>query len=239
MTDTFDPTNADAAPESSTAVFQGVETAVATLVVSASDADIPLGSSAPHDLAPLCSVNAMDLQEKYETELPIAIVSDDQVAKKDTNEAKDVEEDKEKTEVTIQPICTVTLKVTYKPSPKDQKEELYELLNKTSQRKATALENLRKISMALARVGGDPSSKSSSTNNGSLTKPAVRPGFLNKKNKKEPTKMEKFYEQTFGPNSMLRKGLGLLVFAKDYVIFIGAVSFFHFKGQTLALPAPV
>lgn len=231
MTKPFDPTNDDSPSESSVAVFEGVETAVATLTVSAFDSDIPLGSSAPQDLAPLCTVNAMDVKEKYETLLPIAIVPQDQVAGGDSTS------DKEKPTTTIEPICTIVLRVTYKPSPKDQKEELYELLTKTSQRKAAALEKLRKISMTLARTGADSSSSPSSTS-GTLAKPSVKPGFLNKK-KKEPTKMEKFYEKTLGPNSILRRGFGLLVFAKDYVVFIGAVSFFHFKGQILALPAPV
>lgn len=247
MTKIFDPANDDASSESK-AVFQGVETSTAMLTVSASDAEIPLGASAPHDLAPLCTINAMDMKEKYEAEVSIAILSSEEqtenLAKVESVESTETEktgnfEEAEKTEgtskdaVLIQPICTITLRMTYKPSPKDQREELYELLNKTSQRKAAALENLRKISMTIARAGAEPSAAA-----GTLSKPSVKPGFLNKK-KVEPTKMEKFYQRTFGPNSMLRKGVGLLVFAKDYVMFLGAVSFFHFKGQVLALPAPV
>lgn len=243
LTEIFDPSKAEAASESSKAVFEGVETAVATLTVSAFDAGIPLGSSAPHDLAPLCTINAMDIKEKYETEVPIAILSSDEKAEivvKDGEGAADKESTDEATAdaVLIQPICTLTVGITYKPSPKDQREELYELLNKTSQRKATALENLRKISMTMARAGTESSSASKASSANSLTKTSVKPGFLNKK-KKEPTKVEKLYERTLGPNSILRKGLGFLVSAKDYVIFIGAVSFFHFKGQVLSLPAPV
>jgi hypothetical protein len=251
LTEIADPSKAEAASESSKAIFEGVETAVATLTVSAFDADIPLGSSAPHDLAPLCTINAMDIKEKYETEVSIAIVSSDETAEivvrdveADKEEDGEGAADKEATDeatadaVLIQPICTLTVGITYKPSPKDQREELYELLNKTSQRKATALENLRKISMTMARAGAESSSASKPSSANSLTKTSVKPGFLNKK-KQEPTKVEKLYERTLGPNSILRKGLGFLASAKDYVIFIGAVSFFHFKGQVLSLPAPV
>jgi hypothetical protein len=92
--------------------------------------------------------------------------------------------------------------------------------------------------MTMAKPISESSSSNKGSSSGTLVKPSVKPGFLNKK-KKEPTKMENIYQRTFGPNSMLRRGLGLLFFAKDYVIFIGAVSFFHFKGQILALPAPV
>jgi hypothetical protein len=138
--------------------------------------------------------------------------------------------------VVIQPTCVVTLRVTYKPSPKDQREELYELLNKTSQCKARALEKLRKMSMQMTTTSrGAPDSSPSNT---TMVKPSMKPGFLNKK-KKEPTRMQKLYERTVGPNSLLRRGLGLAFFGKDYLIFFGAITFFHFKGQMLALPPPV
>eukprot|EP00980_Cylindrotheca_fusiformis_P024085 scaffold11525_cov135-Cylindrotheca_fusiformis.AAC.1 len=243
LTEVFDPSKGDA---NSKAIFTGVETTMATLTVSAFDADIPLGTSASHDLAPLCTINAMELKEAYESEVPIAILPVDDKSENKIEESKvgdGVADSKSSDEATvdavpIQPVCTLTFRITYKPSPKDQREELYELLNKTSQRKATALENLRKISMTMARAGAEssPASKASSSN--SLTKPSVKPGFLNKK-KKEPSKMEKLYERTLGPNSILRKSVAFLVFAKDYVIFIGAVSFFHFQGQVASLPAPL
>ena len=136
----------------------------------------------------------------------------------------------------IQPICTITLQISYKPSPKDQREQLYDLLNKTSQRKAAALENLRKISMTMTRAaGGDSPSKGSSS---AIAKPSVKPGFLNKK-KKEPSRLEELYERTFGPNSILRKSLALALISRNYIIFFGAVTFMHFKGQVLSLPPPV
>lgn len=234
----FDPLNNDPAPEGSVAMFKGVETSMATLTVSAKDADIPLGSSTPHDVAPICAIDPMEVKEEYVTELPVAIVAESSSTEpsraESTEQSKEDSAEATATAEPIVPVCTVTLKITYKPSPKDQREELYEILNKTSQRKATALENLRKISMTLARAGGE----SSPSRGGTLAKPSVKPGFLNKK-QKEPTKMEKIYESTIGPNSILRRGLGIVIVARNYVIFFGAVTLFHFKGQMLALPPPV
>ena len=197
--------------------------------MGAKDLDIPLGSSTPHDLAPLCSIDAMEEKDEYVTEVPIAIVADPTEKPADGVATAEV----------VLPVCTVTLKITYKPSPKDQREELYEILNKISQRKATALENLRKISMAVARAGGDSSPSKDGGGGGSMvTKPSVKPGFLNKK-KNEPTRLEKLYESTIGPDALLRKGLGIVLVARNYIIFFGAITIFHFKGQMLALPPPV
>ena len=194
-----------------------METNVATLTVSAKDADIPLGDSAPYDIAPLCKLDPLDVKEKYVTELPVAITPEGSTpvqaasgaasdGKTDEDDEGGVEEAKEDPDEAspgvIQPICTITLQISYKPSPKDQREQLYGLLNKTSQRKAAALENLRKISMTMTRAaGGDSPSKGSSS---AIAKPSVKPGFLNKK-KKEPSRLEEFYERAFGPNSILRK----------------------------------
>ncbi len=237
----FDPLNNDPAPEGSIVSFQGVETSNATLTISAKDMDIPLGSSTPHDLATICGINPMEVKDEYVTELPVAIVAESESSGEALATAESTEESKsDSTPATVMvepivPLCTITLKITYKPSPKDQREELYEILNKTSQRKATALENLRKSSMALTRAGGESSSKGSNT---TLAKPSVKPGFLNKK-QKEPTRVEKLYERTIGPNSLLRKGFGFVVVTRNYFIFFGAISLFHFKGQMLALPPPV
>mmetsp|Transcript_21741 Transcript_21741/g.51330 ORF Transcript_21741/g.51330 Transcript_21741/m.51330 type:complete len:281 (+) Transcript_21741:88-930(+) len=197
--------------------FNGVETAVATLVVSAKDADIPLGSSAPHDVKPLCTLDPMNMKETYETELPVAIVGDDKASSSGSGSA-------------VTPVCTVTLKVTYKPSPKDQREELYEMLNKVSRRKAEALENLRKASVQASKDQSSAVAKSQ----------AVKSGFLNSKPKKaEESTLQKLYEKTIGPNSLLRLGATIAFAFKDYIVFFGAVGFMHFKGQLLALPPPV
>ncbi|KAG7355488.1 hypothetical protein IV203_000174 [Nitzschia inconspicua] len=240
----YDPLNSDpdVTPEGSIVVFRGVEPAVATLTLSAKDADIPLGSSTPHEVAPLCALDPMQIKDKYVTELPIAIVAQETLTAASVNVSDEpsagteesAQEAQAEEAVAIQPTCTVTLRITYKPSPKDQREELYELLNKTSQRKATALENLRKISMQAA---SNRSQESSSA--GTITKPSVKPGFLNKQKENEESKLKKLYDRAFGPDSLLRGGALMAYTAKDFFIFFGAVAFFHFKGQLLAIPPPV
>lgn len=244
----YDPLNSDssAAEGSSTVIFRGVEPSTATLTVSAKDADIPLGSSSPHDVAPLCALDPMDIKDKYVTELPVAIVAEDSVTTTNASVSATVEEDTRASEadateeaVAVLPTCTVTLRITYKPSPKDQREELYELLNKTSQHKATALDNLRKVSTqaAASRSAGGQDAPSGSA--GTVTKPSVKPGFLNKQREVKESKMKKLYDRTLGPNSPLRAGAFVAFGLKDFFIFFGSVAFFHFKGQLLAIPPPV
>jgi len=243
LTGIYDPSNSET-PDGAKATFQGVATAISTLTVSVSANETEIGISTSHDLALLCLVNATDQTDEYETELPIAIFSSstDDVGKvegqeQDLDQKEEVSNERQeasKAEL-IQPNCTLTLRLVYRPSQNDKKEELYQLLNKKSEKKAAALENLRKISMSMARTGvdGTPSKAPSST----IVKPSVKPGFLNKK-KTEVSKVQSLYERSLGPNSILRKSLGFLFLTKDYLIFFGAVSFFHFGGQFLALPAP-
>jgi hypothetical protein len=187
------------------------------LTISAKDADIELGVSASLDVAPLCSVDAMSPQAQYVTELAVAIVAADEGSKSD----------EEKSELVLQPTCTITLRVTYKPSAKDQREELYDLLNKASQKKVKAIDQLRKCATAVSRTAP------SSTN--ATTKPTMKPGFLNKQ-RKGKSKWKLWYDRTLGPQSFVRQ---VMPIAKNYVIFFGAMALFHFKGQELALPAPV
>lgn len=245
----YDPQQqTDQAPEGSKVVFRGVETTVATLTVSAKDADIPLGTSSPHDVAPICSLDPMNMKDTYVTELPVAIVGEasaveaikDAEANKKDGAVVKVEAVAEVAAV-VQPICTVTLRLTFTPSPKDQREELYELLNKASRRKATALENLRKISMQAAK---DQRSSASPDSGGSMTVGgsgggAVKAGFLNSKGKKEGSQWQKLYAKTIGPDSIFRRGAMIMFSVKDYLIFFGAIGFMHFQGQMLALPPPV
>jgi hypothetical protein len=242
----YDPLHADAGLESegSIVVFRGVEPTTAILTVSAKDMDIPLGSSTPHEVAPLCALDPMDIKDKYVTELPVAIVAEDcQIASVNASVEEDSGsppgKDESEDAVAIQPVCTVTLRITYKPSPKDQREELYEMLNKSSQRKATALDNLRKISMQAASSRSATGQESSSGSSGTVAKPSVKPGFLNKQNEVKENKWKKFYNRAFGPESVARRGAMLAYGAKDFFIFFGAVAFFHFQGQLLAIPPPV
>ena len=44
------------------------------------------------------------------------------------------------------------------------------------------------------------------------------------------------YQRAIGPNSIARK---LFPLAKNYIIFFGAVTLMHFRGQEVALPPPI
>lgn len=214
------------------ATFEGVETSVATLAVDAKDADIPLGAAVnPIEIAPLCILDdPKQPKDEYVTEVPVEIVA--------TTDAKESEttEGETKTEPIV---CSVTLKVIYKPSAKDQREELYDLLNKTSQRKATALAELRKRSIEKARAQAGASTAVT------RAKPSVKPGFLNKGGKKAEedkslvTAVKKWYTRVTGPDSILMKTAFFAIVTKDFLIFFGAVGFMHYRGNVLALPPPV
>jgi hypothetical protein len=244
----YDPlhANPEDSPEGSIVVFRGVEPTVATLTVTARDADVPLGSSPPHEVAPLCVLDPMDIKDKYVSELPMAIVAEDETGSTPAQaSAVQVEKSGEASDaasasvvVALQPICTVTLRITYKPSPKDQREELYELLNKTSQRKATALDNLRTISMRTASARSGRGGSTAPSSDAAAAKPSVKPGFLNKARTRD-SRWKRFYDRALGPESMARRGAFFALAAKDFFIFFGAVTFFHFKGQLLAIPPPV
>jgi len=217
------------------ATFEGVETSVATLAVDAKDADIPLGAAAnPIEIAPLCTLDdPKQPKDEYVTEVPVEIVA--------TTDAKASETTEGEGETKTEPIvCSVTLKVTYKPSAKDQREELYDLLNKTSQRKATALAELGKRSIEKARAQAGASTAVT------RAKPSVKPGFLNKGGKKAEEEdkslvaaVKKWYTRVTGPDSILMKTAFFAIVTKDFLIFFGAVGFMHYRGNVLALPPPV
>jgi len=250
-----------------TIAFTGVETSMALITIEAKDADntsIVLGTSSdPIEVATLCALDdPKNPKDEYTTDVPIVIVASTTATTKAEEETKkhtatDKEgEEATTTMVTAQPVvCTVTLKVTYKPSAKDQREELYDLLNKTSQRKATAMAELRELSTSSTAVTTTTTTKD----------PSVRSGFLNKggggstkkgrssneeggrengndgaaKKKGFVTTAKKWYERVTGPDSIARKTAFWAVVTKDFWIFFGAVGFFHFRGQVLALPPPV
>ena len=54
--------------------------------------------------------------------------------------------------------------------------------------------------------------------------------------KKEYGFLLRLYQRTIGPNSIARI---LFPLAKNYIIFFGAVTLMHFRGQELALPPPI
>ena len=248
--------------------FGGVDTSMAILTIdSVNDADIPLGTVPSGDesieIAPLCVLDdPKNPKDEYITDVPIVIVAasasaapasasaETETDKTDESATATTDNNDEVVVVTnTEPvICTVTLKVTYKPSAKDQREELYDLLNKTSQRKATALAELRKLSTTKAAAAASSSSTA-------VTKPSgVKSGFLNKggankkstindeenNNKGFVSKVKNWYGRfVTGPESIVMKTAFWGVVTKDFWIFFGAVGFFHFNGHVLALPPPV
>lgn len=135
------------------------------------------------------------------------------------------------------PIYTLTVQLEYTPSSNDRRDALYAELNEVSKRKVAAINELRKQAVIANRATMDAApSKETAVGN---KKPAVKPGFLNKSSKateSTPPFWKRYYEKTIGPNSMLWV-VGPI--AKNYVIFAGVSLFIHFKGDLLALPAPV
>mmetsp|Transcript_13532 Transcript_13532/g.20128 ORF Transcript_13532/g.20128 Transcript_13532/m.20128 type:complete len:477 (+) Transcript_13532:134-1564(+) len=129
------------------------------------------------------------------------------------------------------PTCVVYFRIEFDISLKEQKDELYNLLNNASKRKAVAVDKLRKAAALLNR------SKPAEEAKGGNDVKAVKSGFLNKKStKKKSMFLVRWYEKTIGPQSTTRK---LFPIAKNYIIFFGAVTLMHFQGQQLGLPPPV
>lgn len=205
----FDPNEPTA--EGSLANFSGVETSNATLTVSAEDVDVPLGISEPVDVSSLTSIADLT-QPEYVIETPITILPEGGGEK--------------------EPICTATFKVTYKPSAKDQREELYDLLNKASEKKNKAIGELNEAAKSVTR--SNPPAASSAVQRGFLNKPSGKNSKAAKK--KEKSGVFKLWDKFLGPQSWARNTFPVV---KNYIIFFGVVSLFHFKGQELALPPPV
>lgn len=113
------------------------------------------------------------------------------------------------------------LKLTYVPSLKDQREELYEMLNKATQRKATAREDLRQ---AAANMPVTTTEKKSAGQPG-----AIKAGFLNKKADAQPVKWRIWVQRI----------MVIAPVAKNYLLFGGFLVFAHLQGDKLAIPAPL
>ena len=147
----------------------------------------------------------------------------------ETPETKDSAESKPELSALI-PTCFVHVRVEYNPSTKDQKDELYDLLNKASKRKAMAVDKLRKSAAALNR---SKPAVADAPKDGKV----VKSGFLNKKAQpKKEMFFIRWYNKTLGPNSLTRQ---VFPIAKNYILFFGGVALMHFQGQQLALPPPV
>lgn len=197
------------------AVFRAVELGQAMLSMTASDVEVPLGSCEAMDLAPLIQLDAMNpsTTQAYAIEKDVAFRAD-------------------YSDAATPPLFTATLKLVFVPSPKDQREELYEMLNKATSRKAEAVEKLRQSALAASRQN---------TTTVATKSPAVKPGFLNKgsgagASEKKEKGFLALVDKYFGPKSILQQ---VLPVAKNYVIFFAAVALFHYKGDALALPPPV
>ena len=74
----WDPLKTDAG--GLTIRFEGVDSSVATLTVSAYDVDVPLGSGAGHDVALLCKFDPMKPAGKAVMMIGVAIVPDEIMA---------------------------------------------------------------------------------------------------------------------------------------------------------------
>ena len=224
------------------ATFEGVETTIATLVVDAKDADIPLGTGANAiEIASLCLIeDPKQPKDEYVKEVAVAIVA---AAAEPTTDAKESETEGEGEAEAKPVICTMTIKVTYKPSAKDQRDALYDLLNKTSQKKSLALSELRKRSVEKARAGASAAGSTAVTR----SKPSVKPGFLKKGGKSADeaddkgllSAAKKWYKRVTGPDSIVMKTAFWTIATKDFLIFFGAVGLMHYKGNLLSLPPPV
>ena len=66
--------------EGSTVRFEGVDSSIATLTVSAYDAGVPLGSGAGHDVALLCKFDPMKPAGKAVMMIDVSIVPDESMA---------------------------------------------------------------------------------------------------------------------------------------------------------------
>jgi len=204
------------------------------------------------DTTPPAQVVKEEAEEKSETETTTEKVEEEEEGFQDAleevtatpakapkeegeEETKEEKDTDKKAPAIVSPICTVTLRLTFKPSAKDKKEELYEELNKASQRKGQAIDRLRKNATAVSRAAPPPSAAGADKN------PAVKSGFLNKKTTEtaaaaKPNPIVAFYEKVLGPQSLVR---AIFPVVKNYIIFFGCAAFIQFKGHMLALPPPV
>lgn len=209
--------------------FTSVETGQATLSATASFSgckEETVGQSVAHDVA-VFTHSLLDIEKSrplplYQTDLVVPINNNNDVA-----------------------ICTVTLSITYTPSIKDQRESLFELLEKEANAKAAAREDLRQASLELHQLQQQSSVTASSNTKKSS---AVQSGFLNK-----GTSALKGSNDTAGDDDekarrpkgppfwtvWVHRATIVVPVIKNYVIFVGFIVASHYYGHTLAIPAPV
>ncbi len=159
-------------------------------------------------------------------------------AAEETKSTDQPAQDESKTSELQLPLYTLTIELEYTPSAEDKRDALYVQLNEVSKRKVAAIESLRKNAGLVNRAKAAEAS-SSIPESPTKKSPAVQSGFLNKSKptaEASPPFWKRWYEKTIGPKAMLWT-VGPI--AKNYVIFVGISLFIHFKGDLLALPAPV
>ena len=229
------PAEADtliAANDGSVCVFCDVEVGQATLSIDAFDLDITLGSSIAYDLKPFTS-DILDLLKPesgpYTVNVPIPILPPGS----STNSTKD------EAILPAEAVCSVTLKLEYQPAEKDKRDLLFEKLASANEKKTAAIEVLRELTQVAAKY--KTTTKEESKKGGDVSKPLIKPGFLNKeKPKPEDTnflkKVTLWYERNLGPASIVGQ---LVPMAKNYVLFFGFIAIAHYRGHSIALPAPV
>lgn len=224
--------------QKSTAVEEGGGTTADAKVVAVTGPSL-------HDLGPIIKFDAMDPDTKVVEATVVsrlAVVTNDEV-EVSTDEPDEGGAPAVASGDSDKVLGTVTLRLTFRPSAQDRREELYEILNRATQRKAAAVERLRSAAVAeqrrLQQQQGASPGKTMVTRSSGGASPAVRSGFLNKPSKedeKKPWRVRILYEKYLGPNSLVRQ---IFPVARNYVTFVVAVYFMHTKGQLLALPAPV
>jgi len=171
---------------------------------------------------------------------------DDDIEKEEEEEEEEKEESNSQPSTTtppatttsvLLPTCSIDIRVEFNPSPRDEKDALYDLLNKASKKKAKAIDRLRKAAAAMNQAKA-----TAATSSTMVTKSdAVKSGFLNRSTKsslakKEPMVLVRWYRKVLGPQSLLRVVFPL---AKNYLLFFGGVFVMHYQGYQLALPPPV
>lgn len=216
----------DTKKEGSFAEFLDVDTSVATFQITAYDEDVLLGASAFFDVSPLCDGKSKS------NELDVAFVP----VAQDTSVGNNTAQGGEASVSLLEPVCTAVFRVEYEPSMSDQKQELFELKSQNTSRREATIDKLRKCAAALNRIKSSSGKSSEGSSKDTAKSPAVKSGFLTKKEKKQPFFLVRWYKKTLGPDSLVRQ---LFPIFKNYFIFFGAVALMHFQGQQLALPPPV
>jgi hypothetical protein len=202
-------------------VFRQVETVQAMLTVSVVVDTAVVGTSVSYDIITALGLASSDENFGPDKVLPPTSSSQEQ-----------------QLSVTI-PVdgneVSVSLVLSHEPSKSFLRADLFDRLNRSVQKRAAAVTELRQLASSQARGG---------SGGGGTVIPA---GFLNKNGPSSADgddqdtdtlwkRLNVFYEQYLGPQSMIQVVTPVV---KNYVIFFVAVGWMHYRGQALGLPKPV